>query len=92
MVFQEGRRRIEMVETITRRNLPDEFSGTYEAKGVKNWVVNRFVDESGKTRWIAEQEFQFTGIMKFIAPFMRGAFPKQTQKYLEQFKAFAESA
>ncbi len=92
LVYLEGKRRIEMIETITRRNLPDEFSGTYEAKGVKNVVINRFLDESGKTRWITEQEFQFSGVMKLIAPFMRGAFPKQTRKFLNQFKDFAESA
>ncbi len=92
LVYLEGKRRIEMIETITRRNLPDEFSGTYEAKGVKNIMINRFVDESGKTRWITEQEFQFSGLMKLIAPFMRGAFPKQTQKFLNQFKDFAEGA
>ena len=32
--FLMGKRRVEMVETITVKNLPDEFTGTYEAKGV----------------------------------------------------------
>ena len=34
--FKMGKREIEMIETITVRNFPDEFSGTYEAKGVFN--------------------------------------------------------
>ena len=32
--FEMGKRKIEMTETITVRDLPNEFSGTYEAKGV----------------------------------------------------------
>ena len=93
MVFQEGRRRIEMVETVTERSLPDRLAMTYEAKGVWNQVVNRFVPEGeGATRWVSEQEFRFSGYMRILAPFMRGAFPKQTRKYMELFKRFAESA
>ena len=30
--FKMGKREIDMVETITHRNLPEEFFGTYEAK------------------------------------------------------------
>ena len=43
LVYQMGKRRIEMMETITARNLPDEFRGTYDAKGVHNIVENRFI-------------------------------------------------
>lgn len=38
--YKMGKREIEMVETITKRNLPDEFFGTYETKGVWNEVKN----------------------------------------------------
>src|SRR6187399_1715775 len=40
--FKMGNREIEMIETITVRNLPAEFSGTYETKGVVNIVRNYF--------------------------------------------------
>lgn len=92
LVFQMGRRRIEMLETITRRNLPDEFDGTYEAPGVFNIVCNRFVALSpSQTRWESDNEFRFSGLfMKFIGLVMRGAFPKQSQQYMQDFKAFAE--
>ncbi len=93
LVFVENGRRIEMIETITSRNFPDEFSGTYEAPGVMNWVVNRFYEDGpNSTRWVAEQEFKFSGLMAVMALFMRGAFPKQTRKFMELFKAFAESS
>ncbi len=93
LVFDEGGRVIEMVETITVRNLPDEFSATYEAKNVWNGAVNRFYEDGpNRTRWVAEHEFKFSGFMRVIAFFMRGAFPKQTLTHMQHFKTFAESA
>lgn len=92
LVFKMGKREIEMIETITVRNLPDEFSGTYEAKGVFNIVKNKFVPLSeNRTKYISEQEFQFKGFMKIIGFLMPSAFKKQSVKYLKDFKEFAES-
>lgn len=90
--FKEGKREIEMVETIKVRNLPEEFSATYEAKGVVNYSINRFRSiEEGKTEYISEQEFVLKGALKLMGIFMPGAFKKQTLKYMQAFKAFAES-
>ena len=90
--FKMGKREIEMIETILVRNLPHEFSCTYEAKGVFNIVKNRFEKISDiKTRYITENQFQFKGFMKIIGLLMPGAFKKQSYKYLEAFKKFAES-
>ncbi|MEL7122977.1 MAG: SRPBCC family protein [Bacteroidota bacterium] len=92
LVYQIGRRTIEMIETIESRNLPDEFSGTYEAKNVFNRVVNRFTPiEENKTLYVAEQEFKFSGFMKIMAWLTPGAFRKESQKSLEAFKKFAET-
>ena len=92
LTFQMGKRRMELIETITRRDLPDEFSGTYEANGVFNIQRNRFeiIDEN-RTRYISETEFKFKGFMKILALLMPGAFKKQSMKYLLDFKKFAES-
>ncbi len=93
MLFKMGRRRVEMVETITAKELPTIFSGTYEAKGVYNEVNNRFVKLSEtKTKIIAEQYFKFSGVMRFLALLMPKAFKKQSYKYLNDFKNFVESA
>lgn len=90
--FKMGKRELEMTETITVRNLPDEFSGVYEANGVYNVVKNRFVKISeDQTRYITENEFRFKGFMKVIAFLMPRAFKKQSKKYQEDFKRFAES-
>jgi carbon monoxide dehydrogenase subunit G len=76
--YKMGKREIEMIETITKRNLPDEFSGTYEAKGVFNIVKNKLIPVGdSKTKYITEREFKFSGFMKLIGMFMPGAFKKQ---------------
>ena len=91
LLHKMGKREIEMIETIVKRNLPDEFSGTYDAKGVHNIVTAKFVALGPKvTRYTTEQEFQFSGFMKLLAFFMPSAFKKQTVKYMNDFKEFAE--
>lgn len=91
MVFDFKGREMELFETITVRNLPDEFSGYYDAPNVHNTVVTRF-EELGpdKTRLISENEFQFKGFMRIMGWLMKSAFPKQSMKYLTDFKAFVE--
>ena len=56
-------------------------------------VKNKFIKLSdNKTGNITEQEFKFKGFMKLIGFLMPGAFKKQSIKYLEDFKNFAESS
>jgi hypothetical protein len=89
--YMMNKREIEMIETITRRNLPDEFNGTYEAKGVYNIIKNRFVPLGpNRTKWISESEFRLSGIMKVFGFLFPGMFRKQSQKFLDLFKEFAE--
>ena len=92
LTYDMGGRVVEMIETIIRRNLPDEFTATYEARGVWNEVVNRFYDEGDQTRWVAEAAFKFSGFMALMALFSPGAFRKQSQEIMQNFKAFAERA
>lgn len=85
--FKMGKREVDMIETITVRNLPNEFTGTYEANGVSNISKNKFVSVGpDKTKYINEQEFEFKGFMKLIGFLMPGAFKKQSMKYLIDFK------
>ena len=92
LVYDHRGRHIEMIETITERNLPDEFSGTYETEGVWNGMKNRFVEDApDRTRWIAESEFRCSGLkMKLMTIFLRPMFTSTTMKSLRDFKAFAE--
>ena len=82
---------MEMIETVTLRELPHRFDGTYDAKGVHSITRNEF-HEAGpeSTRWVAHNEFRFSGFMKVIGLLMRPAFPKQSHKFMVAFKAFAE--
>ncbi len=92
LVYEHRGRNVEMIETIVTRNLPDEFSGTYETEGVWNEVRNSFVEEGpNRTRWVTETDFRFSSIrMRLMGIFMRPLFGRQTQKFLNDFKAFAE--
>lgn len=92
LIFLMGKRNLEMIETITVKNLPQEFSGIYEAKGVWNQVKNTFTPISEtQTKHSVENEFKFQGIMKLIGFLMPRAFKNQTMKYLVDFKNFAEN-
>jgi hypothetical protein len=93
LIYDEGGRKAEMLETIVERDLPDTLTATYEIENVYNLVRNRFFDEGpDKTRWRMEVEFRFKGWMAVLALLMRSAFPKQTLKDMNAFKAFAEAA
>ena len=89
--YKMGRRNIELVETILHSNLPHELHVTYETRGVFNTQRNFFTALSDhQTRWVAETDFAFSGFMKILGWLMPGAFKKQSQQYLDLFKAFAE--
>lgn len=90
-VFRTGKRHMDVLETITRRNLPDEFDAVFEAPRMWNEQKNRLVELGpAKTKWIAESEFRMSGFMKVIGFLMPGAFRKQSQQHLDDFKAFVE--
>jgi hypothetical protein len=89
--YKMGNREIEMIETILTRNLPEEFSGTYDAGPVYNIVKNSFVPlDEDKTRWKVYQEFKFSGFMRIIAWLRPGSFKKQSMEHMGLFKEFAE--
>lgn len=92
LIYKMGKRNLEMIETITRLDTPQEFNATYDAKGVFNIQENYFKEVSAhKTQWISDNEFKFSGFMKLIGLFMPGAFKKQTNQYMLDFKNFAEN-
>jgi hypothetical protein len=73
--------------------MPERFVALYEAKGVRNASSHRFVpDGPERTRWIEEEDFQFSGLMRLMGLVMRASFPKQTEDTMRRFKEFAESA
>lgn len=91
--YKLGKRKMELVETITKNNFPYEFHANYDAKGVHNIQENYFEElPDGKTKWRSETEFQFSSfMMKLMGFLVPGTFKKQSKKYLMDFKAFAEN-
>ena len=92
LVYQNGKQRIELTETITSRNLPDEFSGTYAWHSGMNTLENRFIELGPeKTRWESTCHYHMKSLMMKIMGFlMPGAFKEQNLKFMKNFKAFAE--
>lgn len=93
MIFNHGKRKMEMIETIVKKDLPQAWHATYEAKNVWNRQENSFISTpSNHTIWRADSEFKFSGIMKFFALlYGKNGFKKQSMKHLVAFKEFAES-
>lgn len=91
LVYRMGSREIEMIETITERQLPDRFAGTYTTDGMINHIVNRFEDLGGKTRWHTDNEFIGSGWLKVMTWLMPWSFRKQTRTMMHHFKTFAET-
>ena len=90
-VYRAGKGEFELIETVTVRNLPDEFCGTYESKMGVTTIKNTFEDLGGSTRWILETDFTGKGIMRLLASLMGGMMRGQTLKMVRAFKNFAES-
>ena len=80
-----------MVETVTRRELPDRFVATYEAPGVWNEADNYFyaLDE-GATRWEMHTEFRCRGVMWLMTTLAPWMFKKQTLATMRAFKDYVE--
>lgn len=84
----------DLEETIIENNLPDVFEGEYVHEKMTNRMRNTFVALGpDATIWKAEIHYtKFNGLgMKLFAFLGKKIFKKQTQKWLDNFKAFAES-
>ena len=102
VVMQMGQQTMECTETITRREpanlhgIPRDsvvhFDREIVAKGMWSAARDRLTEAGPETTlWASENEYRFSGLpMRLVAPFMRGAFRKQSQQHMQDFKAFAE--
>lgn len=94
-IYLIGNREMELLETITSKNWPHEIGGLYVAKAMENTMMNRFeaIDENN-TRYTTEIHYtRFNGIIPKLMVWLNpGMFKKPVQKWLDQFKAFAEDS
>lgn len=91
--YQTGKRSFEMMETITHRELPNAFHGTYSITGMTNIQENFFEDtEEGCTKWISKSEFLPLNFhMRMMLWMMSKSFKKQSKEFMMAFKKFAEN-
>jgi uncharacterized membrane protein len=94
ILLEQGKRKMELMETIISNQLPEEKKALYEHIHMSNTQLSKFekINEN-KTRYISIVEYtQFNG---FLPKLMAGLFPKmfkkQSQKWMDQFKVFAEN-
>ena len=93
-ILFDGKRKMELIETIIESNLPTEKTALYEHIHMTNTQTTRFeVIDVNKTRYISEVEYlKFNGLLiKLIAKLFPSKFKEQSQKWMQQFKEFAES-
>ena len=93
MTYLNGKNTMELIETITSRDLPDELSGFYDWGGGSNTLQNRFIEVGPeKTRWESTCEYKMKSLfMKVMGVVMSSSFKKGNMKFMKNFKAFAET-
>ena len=93
MFYDDGKRKMELTETITSNNLPHSFEAFYHHKHMDNTMKCNFtaLDENS-TRY--DYEFEYTRIdwvlPKLMAILFPGMYRKHGDKWMQQFKEFVE--
>jgi len=94
MYYGEGKRQMELEETILLNKLPDEFKGQYHHKHMDNTMHVRFtsIDEHS-TRY--SSDIHYTAFRGFVPTVMGTLFPfifkSQVKKWMKNFKQYVES-
>ncbi len=86
---------ISMQEEILDLDIPRYWKAEYKSNGVRNVQENHFHeltdDGETKTKWESTSTFRFTGMMRLVAKAQPQVFKRQTSRFMENFKQFAES-
>jgi len=91
LVFDTGKKSLEMTETLIDMRLPDAYTAVYETDELWHRISYMFSELDGKTLWSTENEFVFSGFMRFLGPLMKKAFMKRTEYEMARFKDFVEN-
>ena len=93
-IIVQDKRKIELLETIISTNLPEQKIALYEHIHMTNTQTTSFkAINQKKTQYTSEVEYtKFNGFMiKLMAKLFPSKFKEQSQKWMNQFKEFAES-
>jgi uncharacterized membrane protein len=94
ILLEQGSRKMELIETILINDLPKERKSLVEHVHMDNTQLVKFESISeNETRYVSEIEYtSFKHFMpRILAKLFPNMFKKQVQKWLDQFKKFAES-
>jgi hypothetical protein len=91
--YRHGKNEMELTETITKNDLPHSFEAHYHHIHMDNTMICTFAALSdNQTRY--EYEYKYTRINwimpKLIAILFPSMYKRPAEKWLRQFKAFAE--
>lgn len=93
LTYQMGRRKLEMIETIDKNELPHTFYATYYTEGLDLKQENTFRETTeGYTHWTQLNELlplNFT--TRFYTWFFKSTFKKQSKMYMKNLKRFIEN-
>jgi len=93
MFFKQGKREMEMTETITANRLPESFEAFYHHQHMDNTMKCHFTEVDENTTHYA-YEFEYTRVSWVMPRLMMMLFPgmfrKQGEKWMRQFKEFVE--
>lgn len=94
MFYKYGKREMELTETITKNQLPESFEAFYHHKHMDNTMKCTFEWlGTNETRYNYEIEYtRINWVMpRLMAILSPGVFRKQVEKWMKQFKEFAEN-
>lgn len=93
MYYKHGKNEMELVETITKNELPNSFEASYHHVHMDNTMKCNFI-ALAENRTQYEYEYEYTRINWIMPKLMAILFPslyrKPVEKWLRQFKEFAE--
>jgi uncharacterized membrane protein len=92
-IILHDKRKIELIETIISNDLPDKKVALYEHIHMNNTQTTTFKSiDTSTTQYTSEVEYiKLNGMMiKLIAKLFPNQFKAQSQKWMNQFKQFAE--
>jgi len=92
MMYLNGKREMELIETIILNSLPEKFNAHYHHEHMDNTMTSYFTELSeSQTQYEAVIEYTaFRGFIPKMLSFFPSFFKKQTQKWLDNFKVFVE--
>lgn len=89
--FTHKGKEMKLLETILEENLPNQIKFSYTSGFGYNEVELLFEEISENvTKQTTNNYFQLKGFMKIMGFFMSGLFKKQSMKYMDGFKKYAE--